>query len=202
MAKKKTTALDVLSKLDGATLESLLGLLNEQQAQSTEEPKQQEEPKKVAPKKATKTTLYQNRNREVVVHSCIDGVVTYKSKTTGMTFRWYEKGAQEILTIAELLSMDSQSKSFLHSPWLMIEDEEVVEALGLEEVYNSISKVEDVDSFINLPLEEQKDIYNKLSDTFKFELFNQIAQKVESEEIDSISKIRQLEEVLNKELTY
>ena len=203
MAKKQqqSQALEVLSKLDGATLENLLNLLQGQQVQAdapVEQPKQQETSKP----KATKASLYQDRTREIPVRSCINGRVIYKSKKTGVTYKWLEKGTYEILTIDELLNMESQSQKFLHSPWLMVDDEEVIEAFNLQELYDLVAKVEDIDSFINMSLGEQKQIYNKLPKSLQNQVYNHIYNKVETGEIDSKSKIRELEELVQMELEY
>ena len=203
MAKKQqqSQALEVLSKLDGATLENLLNLLQGQQVQAdapVEQPKQQETSKP----KATKASLYQDRTREIPVRSCINGRVIYKSKKTGVTYKWLEKRTYEILTIDELLNMESQSQKFLHSPWLMVDDEEVIEAFNLQELYDLVAKVEDIDSFITISLGEQKQIYNKLPKTLQNQVYNHIYNKVETGEIDSKSKIRELEELVQMELEF
>lgn len=203
MAKKQqqSQALEVLSKLDGATLENLLNLLQGQQVQANapvEQPMQHETSKP----KATKASLYQQRTREIPVRSFINGRVIYKSKKTGVTYKWLEKGSYEILTIEELLNMESQSQKFLHSPWLMVDDEEVIEAFNLQELYELVTKVEDIDSFINMSLGEQKVIYNKLPKTLQNQVYNHIYNKVESGEIDSKSKIRELEELVQMELEF
>ena len=203
MAKKQqqSQALEVLSKLDGATLENLLNLLQGQQVQAdapVEQPKQQETSKP----KATKASLYQDRTREIPVRSCINGRVIYKSKKTGVTYKWLEKGTYEILTIDELLNMESQSQKCLHSPWLMVDDEEVIEAFNLQELYDLVAKVEDIDSFITISLGEQKQIYNKLPKTLQNQVYNHIYNKVETGEIDSKSKIRELEELVQMELEF
>ena len=199
--QQQSQALEVLSKLDGATLENLLNLLQGQQVQAdapVEQPKQQETSKP----KATKASLYQDRTREIPVRSCINGRVIYKSKKTGVTYKWLEKGTYEILTIDELLNMESQSQKFLHSPWLMVDDEEVIEAFNLQELYDLVAKVEDIDSFITISLGEQKQIYNKLPKTLQNQVYNHIYNKVETGEIDSKSKIRELEELVQMELEF
>ncbi len=206
MAKKQQSqALEVLSKLDGATLDSLLALLQGQQAQAvpTEAPQEQPKQEVAQPKaKVTKATLFQDRNRQVIVRSCVDGRVIYKSKRSGMTWKWLEKGAYEVLTVEELLNMESQSHKFLHSPWLMVDDEDIIEAFNLAELYDLVAKVEDIDSFINMSLDEQKQIYNKLPKASQNQVYNHICFKVDSGEIDSRAKIRQLEELVGMELEY
>lgn len=205
MAKKQqqSQALEVLSKLDGATLENLLNLLQGQQAQANV-PQEQVKQQEVAPTKpkATKASLYQDRTREIPVRSCINGRVIYKSKKTGVTYKWLEKGTYEILTIDELLNMESQSQKFLHSPWLMVDDEEVIEAFNLQGLYDLVAKVEDIDSFVDMSLGEQKQIYNKLPKTLQNQVYNHIYNKVETGEIDSKSKIRELEELVQMELEF
>lgn len=206
MAKKQQSqALEVLSKLDAATLDSLLALLQGQQAQAvpTEAPQEQPKQEVAQPKpKATKATLFQDRNRQVIVRSCVDGRVIYKSKRSGMTWKWLEKGAYEVLTVEELLNMESQSHKFLHSPWLMVDDEDIIEAFNLAELYDLVAKVEDIDSFINMSLDEQKQIYNKLPKASQNQVYNHICFKVDSGEIDSRAKIRELEDLVGRELEY
>ena len=206
MAKKQQSqALEVLSKLDGATLDSLLALLQGQRAQAvpTEAPQEQPKQEVAQPKqKVTKATLFQDRNRQVIVRSCVDGRVIYKSKRSGMTWKWLEKGAYEVLTVEELLNMESQSHKFLHSPWLMVDDEDIIEAFNLAELYNLVAKVEDIDSFINMSLDEQKQIYNKLPKASQNQVYNHICFKVDSGEIDSRAKIRELEDLVGRELEY
>lgn len=206
MAKKQQSqALEVLSKLDGATLDSLLALLQGQQAQAvpTEAPQEQPKQEVAQPKaKVTKATLFQDRNRQVIVRSCVDGRVIYKSKRSGMTWKWLEKGAYEVLTVEELLNMESQSHKFLHSPWLMVDDEDIIEAFNLAELYDLVAKVEDIDSFINMSLDEQKQIYNKLPKASQNQVYNHICFKVDSGEIDSRAKIRELEDLVGRELEY
>ena len=206
MAKKQQSqALEVLSKLDEATLDSLLALLQGQQAQAvpTEAPQEQPKQEVAQPKaKVTKATLFQDRNRQVIVRSCVDGRVIYKSKRSGMTWKWLEKGAYEVLTVEELLNMESQSHKFLHSPWLMVDDEDIIEAFNLAELYNLVAKVEDIDSFINMSLDEQKQIYNKLPKASQNQVYNHICFKVDSGEIDSRAKIRELEDLVGRELEY
>ena len=206
MAKKQQSqALEVLSKLDGATLDSLLALLQGQQAQAvpTEAPQEQPKQEVAQPKaKVTKATLFQDRNRQVIVRSCVDGRVIYKSKRSGMTWKWLKKGAYEVLTVEELLNMESQSHKFLHSPWLMVDDEDIIEAFNLAELYDLVAKVEDIDSFINMSLDEQKQIYNKLPKASQNQVYNHICFKVDSGEIDSRAKIRELEDLVGRELEY
>ena len=203
--KQQSQALEVLSKLDGATLDSLLALLQGQQAQAVQIEEPQEQPQQeVTPSKpkATKATLFQDRNRQVIVRSCVDGRVIYKSKRSGMTWKWLEKGAYEVLTVEELLNMESQSHKFLHSPWLMVDDEAIIEAFNLQELYDLVAKVEDIDSFINLTLDEQKQVYNQLPKSSQNQVYNHICFKVDSGEIDSRAKVRELEELVGMELEY
>lgn len=191
MANKQDKAMEVLSQLDGATLNQLMMLLqsNDRQQESKQE-------------KATKASLYRQRAREIPVRSYVDGRVIYKSKKTGVTYKWLEKGAYEILTIDEILNMESQSHKFLHSPWLVVDDEEVIEAFNLTDLYQSLEKVEDIDSFISLPFKEQQEIYDNLPKSVQKQVYNHIYNKVDNGEIDSRSKIKQLEELVKIKLVF
>ena len=65
-----------------------------------------------------------------------------------------------------------------------------------------MAKVEDIDSFINMSLGEQKQIYNKLPKASQNQVYNHICFKVDSGEIDSRAKIRELEDLVGRELEY
>ena len=70
--------------------------------------------------------------------------------------------------------------------------------LTLAELYDLVAKVEDIDSFVDMSLGEQKQIYNKLPKALQNQVYNHICFKVDSGEIDSRAKIRELEDLVGK----
>lgn len=151
------------------------------------------------PSKITKSYLRAIKDREVVVKSVV-GVVSFKSPKTNTLYKWMEIGDEEVLTIDEILTMDSTSRRFLNTPWLVIEDDEVIEGLGLTNLYKLIEKIEDVDSLLDMNIEEIEEIINKAPFEYQKTLASVIFAKVNNNEIRDIVLIKKLEEILGTTL--
>lgn len=141
------------------------------------------------------------KDREVRVTSCY-GRVIYKSKKTGETFKWLETGDDQYFTVQDVLDMDNQSHKFLRTPWLLIDDEEVVEAMGLTQMYSYINRLDDIDAFLASPLDEIEEVCKNLSKGYKCNLARIVNQKVEEKELRDIVVIRKLQELLDKDFDY
>lgn len=163
-------------------------------AQTVETPKER-------PATLDKRWLKTVKDREVRVTSCY-GRVIYKSKKTGEIFKWLETGDDQYFTVQDVLDMDNQSHKFLRTPWLLIDDEEVVEAMGLTKMYSYISRLEDIDGFLASPLDEIEEVCQNLSKGYKNNLARIVNQKVEDKELRDVVVIRKLQELLDKDFDY
>lgn len=163
-------------------------------AQTVETPKER-------PATLDKRWLKTVKDREVRVTSCY-GRVVYKSKKTGEVFKWLETGDDQYFTVQDVLDMDNQSHKFLRTPWLLIDDEEVVEAMGLTKMYGYINRLEDIDQFLASPLEEIEEVCQNLSKGYKNNLARIVNQKVENKELRDVVVIRKLQELLDKDFDY
>ncbi len=152
------------------------------------------------PSKITKGYLRKIKDKEVVVRSLV-GLVVFKSPKTNIVYKWTDVGDEEVLTIDEILQMDTTSKRFLHTPWLLIDDKDVVEGLGLSNLYSIIEKAKDLDSLLELEMYEIEEIINALPHDFKQELSNKVFVKVSNDEIRDILVIRKLEDLLKNKFT-
>ena len=156
---------------------------------------------KEKPEKLDKRWLKTVKDREVRVTSCY-GRVVYKSKKTGEVFKWLETGDDQYFTVQDVLDMDNQSHNFLRTPWLLIDDEEVVEAMGLTKMYGYINRLEDIDEFLTSPLDEIEEVCQNLSKGYKNNLARIVNQKVEEKELRDVVVIRKLQELLDKDFDY
>ena len=151
------------------------------------------------PKKITKSYLRTIKDREVTVRS-VFGTVVFKSPKTKISYKWTEIGDEEILTVEEILAMDSHSKRFLNTPWLIIEDEEVVEGLGLTNLYNIINKIENIEELLDMDIYEIEQLVDKAPYEYKKTLAGVIFQKVNDGEIRDIVLIKEFERILGTTL--
>lgn len=166
-------------------------------AKSEEKVKVKKEIKK--PSKFTKAMLAGITDEVVTVKSAVDNV-TFVSPKTKIEYNWLIKGDVEPLPVGEILSMENASKRFLHTPWLVVEDDRVIEALGLNRTYDLIRKVENIDELITLNKDEISKIFNELPPQYKNNFRNEIFKKVKTRELNNLSTIDDLSEILHIDL--
>ena len=147
-----------------------------------ESQQQEVKPMKVKEEKWTKASLYSIKNEMVEVRNVLDGKVVYVSPKTKLKYKWLEKGDIEILSVEEILAMDSK-KIFLRTPILAIDDERVIEGLGLGKVYRDIELIENTEKLEELDIDELKEFVEGLSDECKNNLRDEMNKKINNYEI-------------------
>ena len=147
-----------------------------------ESQQQEVKPMKVKEEKWTKASLYNIKNEMVEVRNVLDGKVVYVSPKTKLKYKWLEKGDIEILSVEEILAMDSK-KIFLRTPVLVIDDERVIEGLGLGRVYRDIELIENTEKLEELDIDELKEFVEGLSDECKNNLRDEMNKKINNYEI-------------------
>lgn len=190
-------------KIDNNVVEMLMKQIAELQAQIQQQDKTVEvkEPTEKTDKKR-RNTFNDIRDVEVEVQRVIGGVgdVKYVDKKTGDEYTWKEEGSIEYMTGDVLRRMNSTSQLFLKAPWLRILDnDEVIEVLGLKELYKNIDAIEDVNMLASMDEDELERLVKSLSLEYKNVLSTNVAYKISSEELNNINVIRKFERVLGKE---
>ena len=191
------------TQIDNNVVEMLMKQIAELQAQI------QQKNKKVESKETTEKTDKKRRNTfndirdvEVEVQRVIGGIgdVKYIDKKTGDEYTWKEEGSIEYMTGDVLRRMNSTSQLFLKAPWLRILDnDEVIEVLGLKELYKNIDAIEDINMLASMDEDELERLVKSLSLEYKNVLSTNVAYKISSEELNNINAIRKFERVLGKE---
>ncbi len=148
--------------------------------------------------KWNKAKLMKIKDEVVEVRSCFDGVVGYTSPKTRTAYKWIEKGDIEVLTIEEILAMNTKN-IFFQTPLLIVEDDRIVEALGLKNIYEAVQKIENIDELIEMDLEDIEDIIGRLSNDHRNNLRDEIAKKIKNAEIRDYVVVQALKRILNIE---
>lgn len=148
--------------------------------------------------KWNKAKLMKIKDEIVEVRSCFDGVVGYTSPKTRTAYKWIEKGDIEVLTIEEILAMNTK-KIYFQTPLLIVEDDRIIEALGLKNIYEAVEKIENIDELIEMDLEDIEDIIGRLSNDHKINLRDEVAKKIKNAEIRDYVVIQALKRILNIE---
>ena len=186
--------LDLLSGLTPDQLANLVALAQGQQPVEAVNEVVEEKPKKI-----TMSYLNRIRDREVEVRNVVNGRVTFHSQKTGITYIWTYKAQIELMSVGEILTMYSKNRKFLTAPWLVVDDSEVNEGLGLHEVLETVDIFDDLDSFLELPFYKVKEYINSFSIPQRQQLADHISVKIKDQELRDIVLIQNLQEALGTE---
>ena len=197
-SKKKTEEIKPENNTD---YEAIILQLQQQINMMQEKIKQQKEvevkAQSVESETWNKAKLYTIRDEYVNVRSVYDGGVVFVSPKTKLEYYWAEKGDVEILSIEEILTMSSTSPRCLKEPWLIVEDERVIEGLGLGKVMDLVNKIEDIDTLVTMDLDDLEKLINGLTKDQRDNLRDEINKKIENNEIRDYVTVITLKKILN-----
>ena len=142
-----------------------------------------------------------DRDLMVACRNVTDGRLTYISKKTGLQTRWSNYGDIEYLDVAELMTMKASQPKFLTEPWLVIEDDDVIEFLGLKHLYQKLVDVDDLESFFNQSHTEMEKILDRAPNGVKESIATRARKMVEEGTLYDNRKIHVLEEKLKIDLS-
>ena len=148
--------------------------------------------------KWTKAKLYTIRDEMVEVRNVYNGKVVYNSPKTKINYSWLEKGDIEVMSIEEILTMHTKRK-YLEEPWLAIDDERIIEGLGLEKAVNIIEKVEDTEALVEMDIQELEKLIDDLNRNQKLNLRDEVVIKIKANEIRDYATVVALKELLDIE---
>ena len=157
----------------------------------------------VAPKKATSKPQTRKfdptetfRCRSVCYGELI--LEGYKSK---ILYTWANCGDYTDVEYQDLQALQSRKSRFLTDPLFIIEDEELVEHWGtlLKPIYSKIEE-EDIEQLLKLAPTQLKKKLKALPEGIKESIKTMAAAKIMSGELDSLNRIKAIDEVLGTEL--
>jgi hypothetical protein len=172
--------------------------------------------KKVTPKTSKTETKQREKlvlNNDVIlnVQSTTFGKLVYVNSQTGDKVVWENENEIQQVSAGNIREMKSRQPGFFKNYWIRIigiEDldetyqdrtvEEIYKALTLQQYYeNSMVDVEDL---ILNHTDELSTYLSKMGKTFKTSLIIRCNDMIKSRKLDSFSKIKQLEQILEAEL--
>ena len=173
-----------------------------QQVQQQPQSKSVEEKKTVNKRtsgKLNKSTLRRERGDEDVLVRSVAGCVCFKSPKTGVTYNFLEKGDEEWLTVDEVLQMETANRKFLHTPWLVVEDDEVNEVLGLKEISETVSELTDnLDEILEeYDIKDIEDLVSRIPEDYKKTFAGVVLEKINNKELRDGVVISELGRMLN-----
>ena len=200
MVVKKTTA---TTKKQTGTIEEVQETVEnvevevEQKAQT---PEPTPAPVAVQTKKVRQKRVLNIDHNDLIECLSTQSNLIYISKRTNEKFEWENLDDALSLTMGELIAMKSGQSRFLSEGWLIVNDSEAIEYLGLEKVYGNMFDIDDMDSFFKLDLDEMKRILSNIPRGFKGTIAYYAREKIQNGELDSRNKVALLEEMLDVDL--
>jgi hypothetical protein len=122
----------------------------------------------------------------------------YKSK---ILYTWANCGDYADVEYQDLQALQSRKSHFLTDPLFIIEDEELVEHWGtlLKPIYDKIEE-EDIEQLLKLTPSQLKKKLKTMPVGIKESIKTMAAAKIMSGELDSLNRIKTIDEVLGTEL--
>lgn len=142
-----------------------------------------------------------DRDLMVACRNVTEGRLIYVSKKTGLQTIWSNHGDVEYMDVGELMTMKASQPKFLTEPWLIIEDDDVVEFLGLKHLYQRLVDVDDLDSFFMKSHTEMEQILDRVPNGTKDSIATRARKMVEDGSLYDNRKIRVLEQKLKIDLS-
>ena len=137
----------------------------------------------------------------VKVTSIVENV-NYVSDVSGYKWKWRGIGTPQYLTIEELINMENSSQRFLHTPWLRVHDDRLVEAFELKELYENLDKTEDLNKFFSLSDSEITRLLNSFSRMYVFGLISRIQKAITSGKLKADYRVIRLIEKITRVTIY
>ena len=160
---------------------------------------------KKAEKKTPKKRVTIPKDREFVVKSGTVGTLVVRTRDNDIDFT-LENGDEIYLTYEELQKVRRTSKKYFTNGWLIVEGDDeftpemIYASLHVDDSYVSkYQSPETLDFIFDLPKSELKKEIEKVPEGFKETIANRAQELILTGDIDSLSKINTLSELLDVE---
>lgn len=169
---------------------------------------------KVETKNITKKKLRLDDNVLISVKSNRFGELIYINHKTGDETRWENFGDVQPLSVGDLRAMKAKQLTFFKENWITIEGiedadddyddveiEEIYEALQISQYYDEYLCPKDINKVFNWTTDEMKNKIPRMTKSVRESILVRANELIKLNILDSMSKVKALEEVLGCELT-
>ncbi len=118
-----------------------------------------------------------------------------------INYRWAERGDVTEVEYQDLLAAIRQNDSFVVKPYFVIQDDELVSQFPqLKKIYDSMYSGKDLQDLLKLTPSSMKAAVLTLPDGAKESIKNIAATQISSGQLDSVKKIKILDEIFGTEM--
>ena len=162
--------------------------------------------------KKPKERLVMKDTDEVVVRSNVFGELIYINDRTGDQINWENYEEEQVMSAKDIRDMKAKQQSFFKEGWISIDDspavdfdqdtmKEVYDALQIGRYYNDSLVSFNMDDIFTMSEDALRKKVSTMSESVKRSAIIRANDKIKDGSLDSIKKVKLLEEVLGCELT-
>lgn len=171
-------------------------------------PEETNEPEKTTKKSAKK--IEKNAAKEYAptdLINCISittGYMNYQGRKTGTVYSWENTGDITAIEYQDLRAAMLSRSTYIYSPLFIIDDDELLELpewSAVKKLYEDMYSPEDLGKIFSLGINEMVDVIQRLPVGAKKSLVNLARTMMVDGRLDSLQKIRRIDEILGTELS-
>lgn len=137
----------------------------------------------------------------VMCRSSVIGGLWLDGPKSKLTYRWIEYGDEEEVEYKDLVALVRSKSSYIYNPMFIIEDEDFIEEFPqLKKFYDEQYSVKELSDVLKLPINSMVATINTLPAGAIESLKNIASTQVVNGELDSVKKIKALDECFGTEL--
>ena len=175
---------------------------NEATASVVSETKQSAEKKTTAKAKSKAKTKREFKDTDgIMCRSVVEGRLLFVGEKAGMLYQFYGYGAEYEIEYRDLVIAVRTRSPYIFNPYFIIEDEDFLEEFPVvKKFYEDSYDVKELKNILYMPLEDMKNAIVALPKGALSTLQSMASTEVSNKTLDSIQKIRYLDEVFGTEL--
>ena len=179
------------------TIEKNTDSVDETKVEKNDSPKKEE--KKTAPKPAKKKTFEPSEGIEC--RSVVTGQLFLEGFKTKMPYQWTDYGDVVEVEYRDLQALVQQKSGYVFNPFFIIDNEDFVEEFPfLKKFYEQNYTVKELNAILQHPVEQMISEINALPKSAVNTLMKIASNQVALGQIDSVRKIKALDEIFDTDL--
>lgn len=172
----------------------------EEEVKPKESKKKNDKPNLNVSKPSSQKAKKRDLNEMIPVKNITNSSLVYVSKNNpGFRVDWMEFGEEVHIEYKELINMRGSQRRFFEEPWIVC-DWEVLEDLGVDKYYKDLIDLDDIDKVFDYSDEKMSEVLRKLPKGARTLVADRAFELVRSKELDSMNKIRKIEQILKIDL--
>lgn len=139
----------------------------------------------------------------IMCHSIFQGKLFVEGKKSGNFYEFESYGASYEIEYQDMVYLARTKSPFLFAPYIIIDDDDFIEEfVQLKKFYDESYTTNDLYNILNMPVKSMISAINALPESAKNTLKNIASTMIADGSIDSIKRVKALDEVFETDLEF